>query len=40
MARTYADQLVDTLEAQGVKRIYGLVGDSLNPIVEDRKSVV
>lgn len=34
MARTYADQLVDTLEAQGVKRIYGLVGDSLNPIVD------
>ena len=34
MARTYADQLVDTLEAQGVKRIYGLVGDSLNSIVD------
>ena len=34
MARTYADQLVDALEAQGVKRIYGLVGDSLNPIVD------
>lgn len=34
MARTYAEQLVDTLEAQGVKRIFGLVGDSLNPIVD------
>lgn len=34
MARSYAEQLVDTLEAQGVERIYGLVGDSLNPIVD------
>ncbi|GAA1474795.1 pyruvate dehydrogenase [Corynebacterium aurimucosum] len=34
MARNYATQLVETLEAQGVKRIYGLVGDSLNPIVD------
>ena len=34
MARSYAEQLIDTLEAQGVKRIYGLVGDSLNPIVD------
>ncbi len=34
MARTYAEQLVATLEAQGVERIYGLVGDSLNPIVD------
>lgn len=34
MARTFAQQLVETLEAQGVKRIYGLVGDSLNPIVD------
>lgn len=34
MARTYAEQLVATLEKQGVKRIYGLVGDSLNPIVD------
>ncbi len=32
MARTFAQQLVQYLEAQGVKRIYGLVGDSLNPI--------
>lgn len=34
MARTYAQQIVATLEAQGVERIYGLVGDSLNPIVD------
>lgn len=34
MAHSYAEQLIDTLEAQGVKRIYGLVGDSLNPIVD------
>lgn len=32
MAQSYAQQLVEMLEAQGVKRIYGLVGDSLNPI--------
>ncbi|MFE1537174.1 pyruvate dehydrogenase [Corynebacterium bovis] len=34
MAKTYAEQLVETLEKQGVKRIFGLVGDSLNPIVD------
>jgi len=34
MARNFAQQLVDTLEAQGVQRIYGVVGDSLNPIVD------
>ncbi|UBI06383.1 pyruvate dehydrogenase [Corynebacterium falsenii] len=34
MANTFADQLVQTLEKQGVKRIFGLVGDSLNPIVD------
>ena len=33
MPATYAQQLVETLEAQGVERIYGIVGDSLNPIV-------
>lgn len=32
MARNFAEQLIETLEKQGVKRIYGLVGDSLNPI--------
>jgi pyruvate dehydrogenase (quinone) len=30
MARTVADQMVDTLAVAGVKRIYGIVGDSLN----------
>src|SRR5215469_8998962 len=30
MARTVADQFVETLEAAGVKRVYGIVGDSLN----------
>lgn len=30
MAKTVADQMVDTLTAAGVKRVYGIVGDSLN----------
>jgi pyruvate dehydrogenase (quinone) len=30
MAKTVADQFVETLTAAGVKRIYGIVGDSLN----------
>ena len=30
MARTVADQMVETLAAAGVRRIYGIVGDSLN----------
>jgi pyruvate dehydrogenase (quinone) len=30
MARTVADQMVETLAAAGVERIYGIVGDSLN----------
>lgn len=34
MAQNFAEQLVQTLEKQGVERIYGLVGDSLNPIVD------
>lgn len=34
MTRTIADQLVATLAGAGVKRIYGLVGDSLNPIAD------
>ena len=28
--RTVADQFVETLAAAGVKRIYGVVGDTLN----------
>lgn len=31
---TVADVLVDTLESAGVKRIYGIVGDSLNGITD------
>ena len=34
MARTVADQFVETLAAAGVKRIYGIVGDSLNGITD------
>ena len=34
MAETVADQLVAQLIAAGVRRIYGIVGDSLNPIVD------
>ncbi|QNE90142.1 pyruvate dehydrogenase [Corynebacterium incognita] len=34
MAMNFAEQIIETLEKQGVKRIYGLVGDSLNPIVD------
>jgi pyruvate dehydrogenase (quinone) len=30
MAKTVADQFAETLAAAGVKRIYGIVGDSLN----------
>ncbi len=30
MAKTVAEQFVETLAAAGVKRIYGIVGDSLN----------
>jgi pyruvate dehydrogenase (quinone) len=30
MVRTVADQLAETLAAAGVKRVYGIVGDSLN----------
>jgi pyruvate dehydrogenase (quinone) len=34
MPRTVADQFVDTLAAAGVKRIYGVVGDSLNGLID------
>ncbi|TRW47301.1 pyruvate dehydrogenase [Georgenia yuyongxinii] len=34
MARTVADHLVDQLVAAGVERVYGIVGDSLNPVVD------
>jgi pyruvate dehydrogenase (quinone) len=34
MARTVADELVDRLIDGGVQRIYGVVGDSLNPVTD------
>ncbi|MCU1584384.1 MAG: pyruvate dehydrogenase [Microbacteriaceae bacterium] len=34
MAKTVADQLIAQLIEAGVHRIYGIVGDSLNPIVD------
>ena len=34
---TVADQLIDVLLEAGVELIYGVVGDSLNPVVEDRR---
>ena len=34
MARTAAEQLVQTLIEGCVRRVYGLVGDSLNPITD------
>src|SRR6266852_379057 len=34
MAKTIADLVVDTLVAQGVERIYGVAGDSLNGITD------
>ena len=34
MANTVADQFVETLVAAGVKRIYGIVGDSLNGLTD------
>ncbi|TDE91731.1 pyruvate dehydrogenase [Occultella glacieicola] len=34
MAVTVAEQLVNQLVSAGVRRIYGIVGDSLNPVVD------
>src|ERR1700759_4408619 len=34
MAKTVADQFAQTLAAVGVKRIYGIVGDSLNGLTD------
>src|SRR5699024_9264639 len=34
MAQSVAEQIVSQLSAAGVSRIYGIVGDSLNPIVD------
>ena len=33
-----AEQIVSQLQAAGVRRIYGIVGDSLNPIVDAVRS--
>jgi pyruvate dehydrogenase (quinone) len=32
--KTVADQFAETLEAVGVKRVYGIVGDSLNGLTD------
>jgi pyruvate dehydrogenase (quinone) len=34
MAATIADQMIEVLVQAGVRRIYGLVGDSLNPVAD------
>src|ERR1700720_1850324 len=34
MSQTVADTLVDVLEQIGVKHIFGLIGDSLNPLAD------
>ena len=34
MTRTVAEHMVDTLARAGVRQIYGLVGDSLNPVTD------
>ena len=34
MARTVAEHLGDTLARAGVQRVYGIVGDSLNPVTD------
>jgi glyoxylate carboligase len=34
MAYTVADQMIDVLVQAGVGRVYGLVGDSLNPLAD------
>jgi pyruvate dehydrogenase (quinone) len=34
MAATVADQLIDVLVTAGVRRVYGVAGDSLNPVID------
>jgi pyruvate dehydrogenase (quinone) len=34
MSQTVADVLVDVLERIGVKHVFGLIGDSLNPLAD------
>jgi pyruvate dehydrogenase (quinone) len=38
MSTPVADQIVETLKAAGVKRIYGIVGDSLNGITDSLRN--
>ena len=38
MSRTVAGTLVDVLEKVGVRQIFGLIGDSLNPIADAPRS--
>jgi len=38
MARTVADTLVDVLERIGVRQIFALIGDSLNPLADSVRS--
>src|SRR6266436_4208618 len=38
MSTLVADQIVETLKATGVKRIYGIVGDSLNGITDSLRN--
>jgi pyruvate dehydrogenase (quinone) len=35
MAKTVVDQFAKTLAAAGVKRVYGIVGDSLNGLTDE-----
>ena len=37
MTRTVADQMVETLAAAGVERIYGIVGDGLNSFTDAQR---
>jgi len=34
MSFTVADQMIEVLIQAGVRRVYGLVGDSLNPLAD------
>ena len=34
MAKTAADQVVEMMIDAGIQRVYGVVGDSINPIVD------
>jgi hypothetical protein len=38
MAKTVADQFADTLAAAGVRRIFGIAGDSLNGLTDSDRS--